>query len=153
NLAYLLENLMSSTPGYSGQRNCFLSTFKRDKLGCATLEDLRVIEEEKLVAHGGNARSDARLYSAPGGRTDVETFEKLYGILPETVEKISCIKTIAALDTHAGVVTSNSKTGSYKFYQLFWEFVRLLKEWETGYQEGYLDNGPVDRVKAYHAFM
>ncbi|KAG0133436.1 hypothetical protein HOY82DRAFT_641132 [Tuber indicum] len=129
NLKYLLENLMSSTPGYSGQRNGF------------------------LITHGGDARSDARLYGAPGGRTDVETFEKLYGILPETVEKISCIKTIAALDTHAGVVTSNFKTGSERFYQLFWEFVSLLKESGTGYQEGYLDNGPIDLVNAYHAFM
>ncbi|KAG0137782.1 hypothetical protein HOY82DRAFT_477328 [Tuber indicum] len=140
-------------PGYNGQRNCFLSTFKRDKLGCATPEDLRVIEEEQLVAHGGDARSDATLYGAPDGRTDVKIFEKLYGILPATIERISCIKTIAALDIHAGVVTSSSKTGSDKFYQLFWEFVRLLKESGLAYQEGYLDNGPADLVNAYHAFM
>ncbi|KAG0137762.1 hypothetical protein HOY82DRAFT_666908 [Tuber indicum] len=134
-------------PGYSGQRKCFLSISKRDKLGCATPEDLRVTEEEDTVAYGGNARLDATLYGDDGGRTDIETFEKLYGILPDTVERISCVGTIAAFDINGGVVTSNSKTGSDRFHQLFWEFTRLLKESVARYQEGYLDRGPRDLFK------
>ncbi|KAG0137764.1 hypothetical protein HOY82DRAFT_647126 [Tuber indicum] len=81
NISTRLQSLASSVPGYSGQRNCFLSTFKRDKLGCATPEDLRVIEAEGLLAYGGNVRLDATLYGDDGGITDIETMEKLYGIL------------------------------------------------------------------------
>ncbi|KAG0137758.1 hypothetical protein HOY82DRAFT_597627 [Tuber indicum] len=96
---------------------------------------MRVIEEEDLVARGGNVRLDATLYGNDGGRTDIETIEKPYGLLPETFEKISCIKSIVALDIHARVVSSNSKTGSDGLFKLFGKFVRFLKKSGAGYQE------------------
>ncbi|KAG0137754.1 hypothetical protein HOY82DRAFT_535429 [Tuber indicum] len=126
-----------------------------------TPQELRQLRSQGLasdlrgdpLAYGGNVRLDATLYGDDGGRTDIETFEKLYGVLPETVEKISCIGNIAALEIHAGVVAANSKTGSDMFYELFLKFVRLLNESGAGYQEGYLDRGHPDLVNGLQAII
>ncbi|KAG0138227.1 hypothetical protein HOY82DRAFT_476433 [Tuber indicum] len=138
---------------YSVQRNRFISSFKKEKLGSCTEEDMKIIGEGTTVAHGGDARLDATLYTRPGGRTDIKTFEKLYGIAPQMIERIGCVETFTVLNTHAGVIASNQETGSDRFYRRFWVFVKLFKESGAGYDESYLVGAPTDVTRAYRAFM
>jgi len=74
---------------YQHTRNRFLSTFKRDKLGRATGDDLKIIAQGNVKAKGGDAATDALLYEGTMGRRDFTTFQKLYGLQPEVVRKIS----------------------------------------------------------------
>ena len=39
------------------------------------------------TAYGGDAVTDVTLFTMPGGRTDPEVFQTLYGLLPETVSQ------------------------------------------------------------------
>jgi len=54
---------------------------------------------------------------------------------------------------HAGVLASNQKTGSPKFYNLFDDFVRLFTVSGMGCDEGYLAGDPTEVTDAYWAFM
>ncbi|KAA8894172.1 hypothetical protein FN846DRAFT_786850 [Sphaerosporella brunnea] len=148
-----VSSLTRSLDAYKLLRSRFISTFKRDKLANATEADKRIIGTGNAWAHGGDAVVDALLYTGTGGRRDFKAFEKLYGFLPETVQRISHQPTIDVMNTHAAVIASNYKTGSDKFYKLFAEFVNLFKESGEGYEQGYLDGNPTDVTHAYWAFV
>jgi len=79
--------MTASVGTYHFARNRFLTTFK-DKLGRATEADLRIIAEGEFIPEGGDAATDAMLYEGINGRRDFTTFQKLYGLQPETVRKI-----------------------------------------------------------------
>jgi len=79
--------MTASMGTYHFARNRFLTTFK-DKLGRATEADLRIIAEGEFIPEGGDAATDAMLYKGINGRRDFTTFQKLYGLQPETVRKI-----------------------------------------------------------------
>ncbi|KAA8894186.1 hypothetical protein FN846DRAFT_975501 [Sphaerosporella brunnea] len=148
-----VSSLTRRLAAYKLLRSRFISTFKRDKLANATEADKRIIGTGNAWAHGGDAVVDALLYTGTGGRRDFKAFEKLYGFLPETVQRISHQPTIDVMNTHAAVIASNYKTGSDKFYKLFAEFVNLFKESGEGYEQGYLDGNPTDVTHAYWAFV
>jgi hypothetical protein len=62
--------------------------------------------------------------------------------------------TIEVLNTHVGVIASQYKTGSDRFYALLSEFVKLFEETGEGYEEGYLDENVTNNVaRAYWAFV
>jgi hypothetical protein len=62
--------------------------------------------------------------------------------------------TTDVLNTHAGVIASQYKTGSDRFYALFSEFVKLFEETGEGYGKGYLDENVTNNVaQAYWAFV
>jgi len=134
-----------SSSKYMELRNRYISTFKRDKLGLSNCTDNKIIKKGNESAHGPNAILDAALYTVLKRRSDTETFETLYGLNPSLVSglreyqlspslKIGCLTcsdhkpTIEALNTHAGIISSLDKVGSDKFYKLFAEFIKLLKE-------------------------
>ena len=52
---------------YHHTRNQFLSTFKKDKLGRATVNDWRIIDQGNVKAEGGDAATDALLYEGTMG--------------------------------------------------------------------------------------
>ena len=84
-----VSDLALSLESYKLLRNRFISTFKRDKLGNATWDDLRIISEGNSWAHGGDAVADAQLYKGATRRSDVCDFELLYGLPPSVVADLS----------------------------------------------------------------
>lgn len=84
-----VSSLTVSLDTYKILRTGFISSFKRDKLGNATDADRRIIEAGDSWAHGGDAVVDAQLYQSMEGRRDFSTFEKLYGMDPSIVLRIS----------------------------------------------------------------
>ena len=148
-------------------RSRFISTFKRDKVGCTTESDLSIIGEGNTLAHGGDAVADTLLYTGIKKRSDHDVFEKLYGMHPGIVMtigksfaipknfKLTCSDhkpTISVLNTHATVIASKHKVGSNEFCTCFREFVTLFTK--SGYDEGYLKEGNwTDVTSAYWAFV
>lgn len=63
----------------------FISRFKHDILGSATLQDYHHISKGNGYAHEGNCTRDAHLYGCAGGRTDYSAFEKIYGLPPSVL--------------------------------------------------------------------
>ncbi|PUU82104.1 hypothetical protein B9Z19DRAFT_1106041 [Tuber borchii] len=114
-------------------RNQFIDTFKRDKLDTSNNDsDGEIIQEGYMAAEEGpNAIADAALYVL-GERSDVYIFEELYGLEPLQVLRINYEPAITALNIHAGVISSQDKVGSEKFYESFAEFIKLLKAPECG---------------------
>jgi hypothetical protein len=55
------------------------------------------------------------------------------------------------LNTHAGVIASQHKTGSDEFYKRFAEFIELFEV--SGRDEGYLEGSLTDVTRAYWAFL
>lgn len=84
-----VTSLTISLDTYKILRTGFISSFKRDKLGNATDADRRIIKAGNSWAHGGDAVVDAQLYQSMEGRRDFSTFEKLYGMDPSIVLRIS----------------------------------------------------------------
>ena len=82
-------SLAVSSKDHMQVRNRFISTFKRDKLKTANPSDYEIIWEGNLAAHGGDAILDAALYISLNKRSDIDTFEKLYGLTPVQVSRIS----------------------------------------------------------------
>ncbi|KAA8910106.1 hypothetical protein FN846DRAFT_759769, partial [Sphaerosporella brunnea] len=76
-------SLTSSLSAYKLQRNRFISTYKRGKLGSATAKDGKIIGAGNASVHGGDA-IDAMLYSSTDkdGRRDVDAYEQLYEMDP-----------------------------------------------------------------------
>jgi len=148
-----VTSLTLSLEAYHILRNRFLSTFKRDKLGNATEADFRLISEGNRRAHGGDATADALLYAGrQPHRRDVPTYEKLYGLDPVRVAQITYKPTIDALNAYAGIVSSNEKRGSQRFYSMFAAFIAMLKE--KGFVGQYLeDGGDVELKRVYWAFL
>ncbi|KAN0072352.1 hypothetical protein V8E54_009281 [Elaphomyces granulatus] len=61
-------------------RNRFLSTYKRDKTASQLNSlDKGWISGGHLIAHGGNSKYDATLYSK-NGRADISVYKQLYGL-------------------------------------------------------------------------
>jgi len=81
-------SMTASLSPYHQQRDRFISTFKKDKLGTATRMDLAIIGKGNFIPEAGDAATDALLYSQPTGRRDIKTFQKLYGLHPATVRKL-----------------------------------------------------------------
>ncbi|KAG0129175.1 hypothetical protein HOY82DRAFT_521783 [Tuber indicum] len=143
-----------SQDSYQHRRNYFLSMFKRDNLCSMNETDRKILAEGNLFAEGGDAVVDSMLYyTGSGGRRDVKTFETLYGLLPETVQRISHTETLEVLNMHAGVLSSNYKSGSATFYRLFEDFLKQFKEWGMGYEVDYLMGTPTPVTGAYWAFV
>ncbi|RPA88926.1 hypothetical protein L873DRAFT_1784662 [Choiromyces venosus 120613-1] len=147
-----LRYLLRSDDCYKLVRNRYLSTFKRDDLGTHTKTDQEIIENGNLTAHWGDAIDDSSLYTQPNGRTDVEVFQRLYGVLPENMERNSRHdKTIHILNTHAGILGSDSKKGSHKFANAFAKFIKVFEI--SGFDESYLNGKDTEVTRAYGAFV
>ena len=84
-----VSSMAASWYSYHSARERFLSTFKKDKLGRATEDDLRIIAEGNFIPEGGDAATDALLYEGTMARKDFTTFEGLYGLHPAIVRNIS----------------------------------------------------------------
>jgi len=84
-----VSNLTMPREAYKLLRNRFISTFKRDKLHNATREDYKMIAEGNRWAHGGDAVVDAQLYKGTIRRGDECDFERLYGLPPSIVARLS----------------------------------------------------------------
>ncbi|KAG0133430.1 hypothetical protein HOY82DRAFT_641116, partial [Tuber indicum] len=135
-------------------RNRFISTFKRDVLKCGTAQDRVLISEGNECAHGGDAKADARLYRGPSGRRDVDAFETLYGLSPETVERITEDKeTINVLNIHASIKASKYKTGNKNFYLAFNRYIDRLKASRDGRDEDFVGEGHPVLTETYWAFI
>ncbi|KAG0134401.1 hypothetical protein HOY82DRAFT_636487 [Tuber indicum] len=134
-------------------RNRFVSTFKRDELICATAQDRRIIAEGNACAHGGDAKADARLYIGPNRREDDNVFKELYGLFPETVERINDVEMINLLNIHAGVRASKYKEGTERFYDCFHSFINILKGGQTGLDKACPLEAGTALSKAYWSFL
>ncbi|PUU76824.1 hypothetical protein B9Z19DRAFT_1087521 [Tuber borchii] len=148
-----VSSLTASLHPYHQTRNRFLSTFKKDKLGTATGDDWKIIAQGSFKPEAGDAATDALLYEGITGRRDFTTFQKLYGLHPDMVRKISHPETLAALNMHARVLASHKRTGSPRFYNLFNEFIRLFTESGMGYDVSYLVGDRTEVTNAYLAFF
>ena len=84
-----LRYLLRADDSYQAVREGYISVYKRDYLRTETERDHEIIGQRNSTVHWGDARSDAALYTKPNGRTDPEVFKKLYGLLPEEIDKIS----------------------------------------------------------------
>ncbi|KAG0636528.1 hypothetical protein HOY80DRAFT_891228 [Tuber brumale] len=159
-----LRYLLRSDDSYQAIRDGYLSVHKRDYLGTDTKRDRKIIAERNTTVHWGDARSDAALYTKPGGRMDPEVFEKLYGLLPEkmgdnfplfqSIIERSCLgndKTVHVLNIQAGVLASNFKKSTRKFSDLFAAFVGALEK--SGFDETYPDDKQTEVTIAYRAFV
>lgn len=82
-------NLEVSSKKYMQLRNRYISTFKRDKLCTSTSTDHAIIRNGSQVTHVPNAITDAALYTSLNQRSDTVTFEKLYGLDPAQVSRMS----------------------------------------------------------------
>jgi len=69
-------------------RNQFISTFKRDKLHTTSPLDYLIIWEGSLATHGSDAILDAALNTSLKQRSNIDIFEKLYGLTPAQVSEI-----------------------------------------------------------------
>ena len=86
---FRIECLKDALQSYRHARQRFVSTFKRDKLKDANPADHDIIHFGSEIVHGGDAHTDAGLYSGLGRRADVAVYQTLYGFLPERVEMFS----------------------------------------------------------------
>ena len=84
-----LRYLLCADDSYQAVREGYISVYKRDYLRTETERDHEIIGQRNSTVHWGDAHSDAALYTKPNGRTDPEVFKKLYGLLPEEIDKIS----------------------------------------------------------------
>ncbi|PUU76827.1 hypothetical protein B9Z19DRAFT_1129131 [Tuber borchii] len=148
-----VSKLTASLHPYHQTRNRFLSTFKKDKLGTATGDDWKIIAQGSFKPEAGDAATDALLYEGIMSRRDFTTFQKLYGLHPDTVRRISHLETLAVLSTHARVLASHKRTGSPRFYNLFNEFIRLFTESGMGYDVSYLVGDRTEVTNAYWEFV
>ena len=82
-------NLEVSSKKYMQLRNRYISTFKRDKLCTSNSTDHAIIRNRSQVTHVPNAITDAALYTSLNQRSDTVTFEKLYGLDPAQVSRMS----------------------------------------------------------------
>ncbi|PUU76823.1 hypothetical protein B9Z19DRAFT_1109226 [Tuber borchii] len=140
------RELNLSLESYKVARNRFILVYKRDKLGVRSEADRLAIRAGNATVHGGDAITDASLYTVPvGGREDVGIFEQLYGLNPWSVQRLKYPETVAVLNEHAKVLASDTIEGTEKFYHLFNNFIQLFKETGDGYDEAYLqqENTPV----------
>ncbi|KAL2863568.1 uncharacterized protein BJX67DRAFT_363288 [Aspergillus lucknowensis] len=127
------SHLERNNRDYTTFRNCFLSTFKRDKLGTATKKDLDLISAGNQVVHGGNCLCDAELYEL-GQRRDFTVYQALYGLNPTVVKSISYAPMIAALNLHASDVSSAFTKTSPEYEKCFHEFITAVENSDNEYR-------------------
>lgn len=169
-------NIAITQRGYMEWRNRFISLFKSNKLHTADNLDYQIIASEGYMAeHNADAITDAALYTPNtvlAQRFDTNTFEKLYGLHPAHVSRMSMSayqvfsflkvivltfsgyfrSTTEALNAHAAVISSPTRVASGKFYKSFSEFIELLKD--SDYSESYLEDGKSSTLKdAYETFL
>lgn len=163
------NELEKVTAGFRDFRNRFISTYKRDVLNQIEDSDRHFIKLGNVVAHAGNVKRDAELYSGLNARRDILVFRKLYGILPAnaiTIGKppalpvalylwkianstIDYIPTISVLDKHATIVSDLQFTTTEVFRDRFRDFIAALNE--RGYTGNYLEMNEAP-TKEYWAF-
>ncbi|PUU79219.1 hypothetical protein B9Z19DRAFT_1047285 [Tuber borchii] len=148
-----VEDLIPLVEPYLAMRNCFISTFKRDKLGNATEEDLEIIKERTFSAKEfeGDASTDVQLYYSPHKRTDWYVFEQLYGLPAPVVKQLTHRDTLTVLNTHAAILASNTQKGTEIFYKLFSVFIELFEK--SNYDPAYLEGFSTPVSDAYWAFI
>jgi len=87
-----VHKLTQSLALYRLSRQRFISTFKRDKLGTSSITraDREIIDNGNNLVHGGDANTDAFLYTGTivGVRRDTSAFTQLYRLRPEIVETL-----------------------------------------------------------------
>ncbi|KAK2765421.1 hypothetical protein FQN54_008269 [Arachnomyces sp. PD_36] len=97
---------------YRQIRHRFLEAFRRD----SRLEyDQGHIRSGNQAAHHGDVTADTELYNVPGGRTDPDTMEQIYGVTPDKVDLLlgqtHCEDIIALLNKHATLVVKSKQEG------------------------------------------
>ena len=79
---------------------------------------------------------------------------RVFGLL-HVAGVLTCLpehdKTIHILNTHAGILSSDSKKGSRKFANAFAKFIKLFEI--SGFDESYLDGKDTEVTHAYYAFV
>lgn len=134
----LLKAMLTET---RRSRECFASVYKRDKLNTADFEDLMIIREGTENVRGGNCIIDADIWVPKGKRKDVETFESLYGVLPEHVSRLmACKETVDLVDKHAEIIASKSRVPTDEFHATFKTFIDELisSDYPSNYPSNYL---------------
>lgn len=83
----LIQDRSAKEVQWDNVRSRVISTFKRDN-NAADANDTSIIDRVNKNVHNGDAISDASLYRPNGLRTDKNAYEKLYGLLPDEVNRI-----------------------------------------------------------------
>jgi len=74
-----ITDLMLASEGYRKIRNRFINVYCRDVLGRVTRQEYQQINDGNNAAHGGDAVTDASLYTS-GERRDYDVLMELYGL-------------------------------------------------------------------------
>jgi len=119
----------------------------------AEIDDPPVIDLCLLATWWQTQRSSTHNCTKGLQRTMYTTYEKLYGLPPETVLRISHKPTLDILNTRASVVSSKYEMTTEKYCELFDNFLGLFKEFGDGYDQSYLDGDPTAVTSAYWAFL
>ena len=78
-LQHHVRDLRLASDGYRRIRNRFINVYRRDVLGHATHQEYQQISDGNNAAHGGDAVTDASLYTS-GERYDEDVLIRLYGL-------------------------------------------------------------------------
>jgi hypothetical protein len=78
-LQHHVKDLKLASEGYRRIRNRFINVYCRDVLGHVTHQEYQQISDGNNAAHGGDAVTDASLYTS-GERHDEGVLIKLYGL-------------------------------------------------------------------------
>jgi hypothetical protein len=78
-LQHQVKDLKLASEGYRRIRNRFINVYCRDVLGHVTHREYQQISDGNNAAHGGDAVTDASLYTS-GERHDEGVLIKLYGL-------------------------------------------------------------------------
>jgi hypothetical protein len=74
-----IKDLRLASEGYRRIRNRFINVYRRDVLGHVTHQEYQQISDGNNAAHGGDAVTDASLYTS-GERHDEDVLIELYGL-------------------------------------------------------------------------
>ena len=78
-LQHHVKDLKLASEGYRRIRNRFINVYRRNVLGHATPQLCQQISDGNNAAHGGDAVTDASLYTS-GERHDEDVLIELYGL-------------------------------------------------------------------------
>jgi hypothetical protein len=78
-LQHHVKDLRLASEGYRRIRNRFINVYRRDVLGHVTHQEYQQISDGNNAAHGGDAVTDASLYTS-GERHDEDVLIELYGL-------------------------------------------------------------------------
>ena len=74
-----IKDLRLASEGYRRIRNRFINVYRRDVLGHVTHQEYQQISDGNNAAYGGDAVTDASLYTS-GERYDEDVLIELYGL-------------------------------------------------------------------------